>query len=1118
MIFFKTYTNNIFRGLIRGLVAAFNPARLGRLSLVSFLFALLLVGGEVAGQVTIVNYNFNLTTPTSYTQVVPALASNISCTLTSSNSYNSTTTATATGGAAFTSNIAGRAVRISRNRNWVFAISGADIDNYRSFRVYYQASTASSTSTALFEYSLDGINYSSLNITPVTNTNPLSLSSTYKECKLTMPSNCDNPGSPIYFRITSGTTNVNHNLDNFQVQAIYNGISASAITGTSFCAGSTVTVPYTITGTFLSGNNFSAELSNSSGSFSPPVTIGTIASTAAGSISATIPAGTTAGSGYRIRVVSNNPNIKGTDNGTNLTINSPTVITSQPTAPAATCAGSGTRSMSVTATGSGLTYSWRKDGVAVLNGSGISGQGTATLTLTNPAASLAGSYTVVVGGTCSSVTSNAVAVVVNSPAAIAAQPVAPAATCSGSGTQTLSVSATGSGLTYSWRKGSVAVTNSSIIGGQGTATLTLTNPEVVQAGSYDVVITATCNTVTSNAVSVTVNRDGYWTGSVSTDWNNINNWECGQLPDATTDVTISTGLTNYPVLNAGSAGAANNIAIEASASLTVTGNNTLLVAGAITKNATGTFTATAGKIEMSGSSPQAIPANTFAGNTITDLIIDNTAGVTLGGALNISGIVSPVSGTLDSGGNLTLLSTAGQTALISGTGSGSVAGSVTIQRYLSSAFGYKYLSSPVSNATVAQLSGYLSSTATIAKVYRYDENNLSVVSAISGWVNHAAVSNPLSVMAGYAVNFGSSATSDLVSLSGTVNNGSISGTLYNHNRTYTQGFNLVGNPYPSPIDWNAASGWTRSNIDGAIYFFSASGDEYSGTYSSYTNGIAGADGDNIIPAMQGFFVHVSTGSASGTLGMTNSVRINKMNPSFKSAGLDTRQILRFSAGFDENPGKPDPFVLYFDPTSTPAFDAQADALKLMNTNVDVPNIYAITPDTKQLSISGMPLPSDSLTRIPLGVKILRNGWVNFSANSIEQLPSSFNIYLFDAENGTYNDLKMNPGYRFYLKSGVYDQRFVLILSKSDLHTASAVKEKLFNITRNGTEYLVNILPVNIGNGTMYVRNMAGQTIQEMNVSDQQSIEISRSARNGVYVVTIVAGDRIFSEKTLIRRD
>jgi uncharacterized protein YqkB len=196
-----------------------------------------------------------------------------------------------------------------------------------------------------------------------------------------------------------------------------------------------------------------------------------------------------------------------TSNAVTVTINTAPSITTQPAAPAATCSGSGIQTISVAATGTGLTYSWRKGGVAVINGGVISGQGTNTLTLSSPTAANAGSYDVVVSGTCTpGVTSSAVTVTVNTAPSITTQPATPAATCAGSGTQTISVAATGTGLIYSWRKAGVAVTNGGVISGQGTNTLILTNPTPADAGSYDVVISGTCTPgVTSNAVTVTIN-------------------------------------------------------------------------------------------------------------------------------------------------------------------------------------------------------------------------------------------------------------------------------------------------------------------------------------------------------------------------------------------------------------------------------------------------------------------------------------------------------------------------------------------------------------------------------------------------------------------------------------
>ena len=96
-------------------------------------------------------------------------------------------------------------------------------------------------------------------------------------------------------------------------------ITTGSISG-PFCTGANVNVPYTATGIFNPGNIFTAQLSNASGSFATPVNIGTLANIASGTINATIPAGSSGGTGYRIRVVSNNPSVTGTNNGGNLTI------------------------------------------------------------------------------------------------------------------------------------------------------------------------------------------------------------------------------------------------------------------------------------------------------------------------------------------------------------------------------------------------------------------------------------------------------------------------------------------------------------------------------------------------------------------------------------------------------------------------------------------------------------------------------------------------------------------------------------------------------------------------------------------------------------------------------
>jgi len=139
-------------------------------------------------------------------------------------------------------------------------------------------------------------------------------------------------------------------------------------------------------------------------------------------------------------------------------------------------------------------------------GSTVSNAATASLSIASTGSSDLANYDVVVYNSCGGqTTSTTAALTYKANVAISSQPTTPSSTCNGSGTQTLSVTASGSGLTYSWRKDGVALSDGGVISGQGTASLTLTNPTTSNAGSYDVVVSGTCTpAVTSNAVTVTV--------------------------------------------------------------------------------------------------------------------------------------------------------------------------------------------------------------------------------------------------------------------------------------------------------------------------------------------------------------------------------------------------------------------------------------------------------------------------------------------------------------------------------------------------------------------------------------------------------------------------------------
>ncbi|MDR6803158.1 hypothetical protein J2Y45_000428 [Dyadobacter sp. BE34] len=79
-------------------------------------------------------------------------------------------------------------------------------------------------------------------------------------------------------------------------------ITTGAVTPTSVCAGSDVSVAFTFTGTPAANTDFIAQLSDAAGAFGlTPTEIG---SAKTSPITATIPGGTTAGAAYKIRVIS----------------------------------------------------------------------------------------------------------------------------------------------------------------------------------------------------------------------------------------------------------------------------------------------------------------------------------------------------------------------------------------------------------------------------------------------------------------------------------------------------------------------------------------------------------------------------------------------------------------------------------------------------------------------------------------------------------------------------------------------------------------------------------------------------------------------------------------------
>ena len=203
-------------------------------------------------------------------------------------------------------------------------------------------------------------------------------------------------------------------------------------------------------------------------------------------------------------------------------------------------------------------------------------------------------------------------------------------------------------------------------------------------------------------VTVTVTISGTWLG-VTNNWNDPANWCSGMIPANTTNVIIPvTGSGIYPTISTATA-MANDISIAAGAFVTV--NNYILQIGGTISNS-GIFDVRNGTVEFNGASVQTITGgSTFSNNNVNGLIISNTAGVNLSGPLNVFDSVSynKSNAILNTNGNLTLKSTATQTAFLSNMNGHIINGDVTVERYIPTgvnhAKSWQLLAVPTSGST-----------------------------------------------------------------------------------------------------------------------------------------------------------------------------------------------------------------------------------------------------------------------------------------------------------------------------------------------------------------------------------------------------------------------------------
>ncbi len=603
--------------------------------------------------------------------------------------------------------------------------------------------------------------------------------------------------------------------------------------------------------------------------------------------------------------------------------------------------------------------------------------------------------------------------------------------------------------------------------------------------------------------------------------------------------TLTLGTNNnltYASISGSSA--SNNIAVVASNNVSVTGGG-----GSIFFNSSNN---TLRNLSISGT-----------GTTTLGNALNITGGTTFG-------LVTVGSGsTLTTGGNLTLKSDVNGTAAI-GNSAGTISGNITVERFMSqSGRRWRYISSPVTGQTLANwgtkfyitgpgtpgatvgsqnsngyattrsnLLGFNNADGTPSSVRIY--NRTTAGSIENGWANPASnmttsltpglgfrafVRGPITgnyatdtaVIGYFTPGAPPTQSSFTFTQTGGVSNGVNAGSVsmpINSTGTgaagafnaSTDGWNLIGNPYPCAFDWVAfwAAGTNRTNIGTAIHVFDATANSYK-SYSTQAG--SGTLTSGIIPSGSAFFVQATGTGASLTF--TEAFKTSSAPIALHKKGAASDELhIKYYRDSTES----DEYILKMMNDATLQKD-DYDIIKLKNDNL---NLSSYGADSINLTLSSIPVVTEE-KRISLNVEATQRGTYKFDFTTINDFDNSVPVSLLDKFTQKTIDIRKNPVYTFVMDSMPHQwgkDRFVLILNANSTTTGIANESNITNIRMavypNPASDVLNISINNASfkNSSISIFNISGNEVMSASMNGASTQLNIESLSNGVYFVKV----------------
>jgi len=366
--------------------------------------------------------------------------------------------------------------------------------------------------------------------------------------------------------------------------------------------------------------------------------------------------------------------------------------------------------------------------------------------------------------------------------------------------------------------------------------------------------------------------------------------------------------------------------------------------------------------------------------------------------------------------------------------------------------------------------------------------------SIQDWEYITSMTYPLTEGTGYAAwNYDENITINYSG--GAVNQGPYSPTL-----TYTptgDGFNLIGNPYPSGIDWDDGS-WTKTNLDGTIYV-------WDGVQNITWNGSVGGLTNGIIPIGQAFSVKAN--AANPAIGMTDAARGHSPFDPYKEKEEVPNLIEMFAYGNEYS----DAAYINFNGDATDGFDNAYDGYKRWGID-EAPQLFTVANDIN-LAVNVLGELTENKI-IQVGYRVGAAGEYTIDVTNMESFVEPVTIYLKDLMTGEMINVTDQSSYTFAASPEDDIIRFELHFTTTVGIEDQLENSNIYIYSNDNSVYVRNNMPSE--GGIINVYNISGTEILTSQLEDIPLNKIDLVVKSGFYVVQVTTDNEVYSQKVFIK--